>query len=63
MYFVAICYILWLFGKFSPFLVFCTKKNLATLRKGVAEASLFMIVAGSINFKRIISRPSGEAKL
>jgi hypothetical protein len=30
-YFTAIWYILWLFGIFSPVLVYCTKKNLATL--------------------------------
>jgi hypothetical protein len=30
-YFIAIWYILWSFGIFSPFLVHCTKKNLATL--------------------------------
>jgi hypothetical protein len=30
-YFVAIWYILWLFGIFSPVWVYCTKKNLATL--------------------------------
>jgi hypothetical protein len=30
-YFVANWYILWLFGIHSPVLVFCTKKNLATL--------------------------------
>jgi hypothetical protein len=28
-YFVAIWYILWLFGILFPVLVFCTKKNLA----------------------------------
>jgi hypothetical protein len=28
---MAICYILWSFGIFLPVLVFCTKKNLATL--------------------------------
>jgi amino acid permease len=32
-YFMAIRYILWSFGIFLPVLVFCTKKNLATLRK------------------------------
>jgi hypothetical protein len=30
-YFVAIRYIVWLFGTFSDVLVSCTKKNLATL--------------------------------
>jgi hypothetical protein len=30
-YFMAIWYILWSFGIFFPVLVFCTKKNLATL--------------------------------
>jgi hypothetical protein len=30
-YFVTFWYILWLFGVFFPFLVCCTKKNLATL--------------------------------
>jgi hypothetical protein len=30
-YFVAIWYIIWLFGIFLPVLVCCTKKNLATL--------------------------------
>jgi hypothetical protein len=30
-YFVALWYILWLFGTFFPVLVSCTKKNLATL--------------------------------
>jgi hypothetical protein len=31
-YFVAIWYILWSFGVFFPVLVYCTKKNLATLQ-------------------------------
>jgi hypothetical protein len=31
-YFVAICYILWLFGRYIfPVLVYCTNKNLAAL--------------------------------
>jgi hypothetical protein len=30
-YFMVIWYILWPFGIFLPFLVYCTKKNLATL--------------------------------
>jgi hypothetical protein len=30
-YFIAICYSLWSFGIFSLIVVFCTKKNLATL--------------------------------
>jgi hypothetical protein len=41
-HFTAIWYILWLFGIYFPALVFCTKKNLATLlrlksRKGEQE--------------------------
>jgi hypothetical protein len=32
-HFTTIGYILWAFGIFSPDLVHCTKKNLATLRR------------------------------
>jgi hypothetical protein len=34
-YFMLIRYILWSFGIFSPVLVRCTKKNLATLLHGL----------------------------
>jgi Na+/H+-dicarboxylate symporter len=40
-YFVAIWCILWLFGMFSPVLVCCTKKNLATLFITVASQIFF----------------------
>jgi integral membrane sensor domain MASE1 len=39
-YFMAIYYILWAFGIFSPVLACCTKKNLATLN--LAGPSFFI---------------------
>jgi hypothetical protein len=42
---MAICYILWSFGIFLPILVFCTKKNLATL---------------VVDTKRIIGKMEGQ---
>jgi hypothetical protein len=41
-YFVAIGYILWLFGIFFPVWVCCTKKNLATLLTTQRGSILFM---------------------
>jgi hypothetical protein len=39
-YFTAIKYILWLVGIFSPFLVCCTKKNLATLEQERSKTTI-----------------------
>jgi hypothetical protein len=44
-YFVAIWYILWLFGIFFLVLVYCTKKNLATLAGAASAADPFCIFA------------------
>jgi hypothetical protein len=41
-YFIAIWYILWSFWYFPPVLVYCTKKNLATLESGKKTAKKLM---------------------
>jgi hypothetical protein len=46
-YLTAIWYILWSLDTFFPVLVYCTKKNLATLAQGCQNGRLIIIRFGA----------------
>jgi hypothetical protein len=48
-HFTVFCYILWTFGIFFPILVFCTKKNLATLPESPGENFLDLLTCRQIS--------------